>query len=99
RSRPRSPAPRGARVLDARFRWTDLAALGDDPGGGRAAAVRAGRLRRGRTGRGVIPHAWTPPREPAEAARLETKTPPERGFHGADDGIRTHDLLHGKQTL
>ena len=27
------------------------------------------------------------------------KTPPERGFREADDGTRTHDLLHGKQTL
>jgi NAD-dependent epimerase/dehydratase family protein/GDP-mannose 4,6 dehydratase len=28
-----------------------------------------------------------------------TRTPPERGFLRADDGTRTHDLLHGKQTL
>ena len=33
-------------------------------------------------------------------AALQQKTPPERGFSArADDGIRTHDLLHGKQTL
>ena len=32
--------------------------------------------------------------------RGEEKTPPERGFLvKAADGIRTHDLLHGKQTL
>jgi hypothetical protein len=32
--------------------------------------------------------------------RIEaTKTASERGFPRADDGIRTHDLLHGKQTL
>jgi hypothetical protein len=29
----------------------------------------------------------------------QTKTPDFRGFLGADDGTRTHDLLHGKQTL
>jgi hypothetical protein len=28
-----------------------------------------------------------------------TKNPVERGFSRADDGTRTHDLLHGKQTL
>jgi integrase len=28
-----------------------------------------------------------------------TKNPDERGFSRADDGTRTHDLLHGKQTL
>jgi hypothetical protein len=30
----------------------------------------------------------------------DAETPPERGFlDEAADGIRTHDLLHGKQTL
>jgi hypothetical protein len=33
-----------------------------------------------------------PPSVPNEKAPL-------RGFVEADDGIRTHDLLHGKQTL
>src|SRR5436305_11385219 len=28
-----------------------------------------------------------------------TKTPPERGFPRADDGTRTHDLLHGKRAV
>jgi hypothetical protein len=28
-----------------------------------------------------------------------TKTPPKRGFVEAAEGIRTLDLLHGKQTL
>jgi hypothetical protein len=31
--------------------------------------------------------------------RGQQKTPPERGFRGADEGTRTLDLLHGKQTL
>jgi hypothetical protein len=30
---------------------------------------------------------------------LATKSPASRGFLQADDGTRTHDLLHGKQTL
>jgi hypothetical protein len=29
----------------------------------------------------------------------QLKTPPERGFRGADERARTVDLLHGKQTL
>jgi hypothetical protein len=33
--------------------------------------------------------------------RLPRNEKPRRSgaFHGADDGTRTHDLLHGKQTL
>ena len=31
--------------------------------------------------------------------KRQRKTPPARGLGGADDGLRTHDLLHGKQTL
>jgi hypothetical protein len=30
---------------------------------------------------------------------LERKNPAFAGLSRADDGIRTHDLLHGKQTL
>ena len=30
---------------------------------------------------------------------LQRQTPRFRGVYGADDGTRTHDLLHGKQTL
>jgi hypothetical protein len=34
------------------------------------------------------------------AATLKAKSPQIAGdFRGAADGIRTHDLLHGKQTL
>jgi hypothetical protein len=36
---------------------------------------------------------------PCTRAERLRKTPPERGFPEADDGTRTHDLLHGKQTL
>jgi hypothetical protein len=30
---------------------------------------------------------------------LNDKGPVSRAFHRADDGTRTHDLLHGKQML
>ena len=36
---------------------------------------------------------------PPNAFALETKRPCFRGFRRADDGTRTHGLLHGKQTL
>ena len=37
---------------------------------------------------------------PARISTAEaTKSPVSRGFLRADDGTRTHDLLHGKQTL
>ena len=41
--------------------------------------------------------ASTPPR--TRKAPQTTKAPPGRGLLEAADGIRTHDLLHGKQTL
>ena len=34
-----------------------------------------------------------------EGLLRQQKSPDYRGFLEADDGIRTHDLLHGKQTL
>jgi hypothetical protein len=37
--------------------------------------------------------------EEPSTPREATKNPAERGFSRADDGTRTHDLLHGKQTL
>ena len=38
-------------------------------------------------------------RERVLATARQQKTPPERGFVEADEGTRTLDLLHGKQTL
>jgi hypothetical protein len=37
---------------------------------------------------------------PEDPGFAHKKTPPGQGFIAeADDGTRTHDLLHGKQTL